>query len=101
MTTKLLRQAVAVAHDPHATSEQLLEVIGDLLAFGHLASAEAVVARLRANGSAANVVASFVSNSRVRSSVNLPSVNDLSMCARYASGCGKTGMSRNTSDCRR
>jgi hypothetical protein len=57
MTTQLLRQALIVAHGPQATSEQLLEVIGDLLAFGHLASAEAVVARLRANGSADTVVA--------------------------------------------
>ena len=57
MTTQLLRQALAVAHHPQATSEQLLEVIGDLLAFGHLASAEAVLRRLRANGCSAAVIA--------------------------------------------
>jgi hypothetical protein len=56
MTTQLLRQALAVAHDPQATNEQLLEVIGDLLALGDLASTEAVLGRLRANGSSAPVV---------------------------------------------
>jgi hypothetical protein len=57
MTTHLLRQARVVARDRQATSEQLLEVVGDLLAFGDLASADAVLRRLRANGSSATVIA--------------------------------------------
>jgi hypothetical protein len=50
MSKQLLAQAVAVAYNPASTGPQLLDVIGDLVAFGAFDAADKVLKRLRELG---------------------------------------------------
>jgi hypothetical protein len=50
MTTQLLAQALAVASSPHSSTQQLIDVAGDLVSFGALDAAESALRRVRERG---------------------------------------------------
>ena len=56
MTAQLLAQALAIAYNPQSSSDQLMDVIGDLIAFGAYDAAEKVFGRLRAEGKSLTLV---------------------------------------------